>query len=42
MKVIDDVRVHDSKGLSRLLEDIIKSGSMTAVSVIGKLFADGS
>src|SRR6476620_10833965 len=39
MKVTDE-HVHDSKVLPRLVEDVIKSGSMTAVGVIGKLFAD--
>ncbi len=38
MKVTDE-HVHDSKPLPELVDDIIKSDSMTAI--IGKLFADG-
>jgi DDE family transposase len=38
MKVTDE-RVHDSKGLPELVQNIIKSNNITA---IGKLFADGA
>ena len=38
MKVTDE-HVHDSKALPQLVEDIIKSDSVTS---IGKLFADGA
>jgi hypothetical protein len=40
MKVTDDdEHVHDSKALPELVENIVKSDSVTA---IGKLFADGA
>jgi len=39
MKVTDDEHVHDSKELPELVENIIKSDSITT---IGKLFADGA
>jgi|1186.fasta_scaffold659170_1 hypothetical protein len=42
MKVVTDEHVHDSKVLPRLVEDVIKSGSIEAVAVIGKLFADSA
>jgi hypothetical protein len=38
MKVVDDERVHDSKALPELVENIIESDSVTVS--IGKLFAD--
>ena len=41
MKVTDE-HVHDSKALPELVENIIKSDSMTATAAIGKLFADGA
>ena len=39
MKITADEHVHDSKALPELVENIIKSNSMT---IIGKLFADGA
>jgi hypothetical protein len=39
MKVTDDEHVHDSKALPELVDNIIKSDSMTAAAT-GKLFAD--
>ena len=40
---VTDEHVHDSKALSGLVDDIIKSGSMTtAGATIGKLIADGA
>jgi hypothetical protein len=38
IKVTADERVHDSKALPGLVENVIKSNSVTAA--IGKLFAD--
>ena len=38
---VTDEHVHDSKALPELVEDIIKSDSMT-MTAIGKLFADGA
>ena len=40
MKVTDE-HVHDSKALSELVENIIKSDSMET-AIIGKLFGDGA
>jgi len=42
MKVTDDEHVHDSKALPGLIENIIKSDSMTTTTTTGKLFADGA
>ena len=42
MKVTDDEHVHDSKALPGLIENIIKSDSMTTMTTTGKLFADGA
>ena len=42
MKVTDDEHVHDSKALPGLIENIIKSDSMTTTTMTGKLFADGA
>ena len=39
IKVTDDEHVHDSKALPELVENIIKSDSVTAID---KLFADGA
>ena len=41
IKVTDDEHVHDSKALPELVENIIKSDSVTTTA-IGKLFADGA
>src|SRR6478735_8068095 len=41
MKVTDE-HVHDSKALPGLIENIIKSDSMTTTTTTGKLFADGA
>ncbi len=43
MRVTDDEHVHDSKALPKLVNDVVKSDSMTpAPSAIGKLLADGA
>jgi hypothetical protein len=43
MKVTDDEHVHnDSKELPELVDNIIKSDSMTTTTTIDKLFADGA
>ena len=41
IKVTDDEHVHDSKALPELVENIIKSDSVTTTA-IGKLFGDGA
>jgi hypothetical protein len=42
-EVTDDEHVHDSsKELPELVENIIKSDSMTTTTTIDKLFADGA
>ncbi len=41
MKVTDE-HVHDSKALPGLVDNTIKSDSMTPAATIGKLFADGT
>jgi hypothetical protein len=40
IKVTNDEHVHDSKALPELVENIIKSDSVTTTA-IGKLFGDG-
>ena len=40
IKVTEDEHVHDSKALPELVENIIKSDSVT--TTIGKLFGDGA
>jgi hypothetical protein len=42
IKVTDDEHVHDSKALPELVENIIKSDSVTTTATIGKLFGDGA
>ena len=42
MKVTDDEHVHDSKALPVLVDDVIKSDSMTPAAAIGELIADGA